>query len=73
MRRFEPYPPSDQKQAETGIVADDPASLMQQVRSLDAEVAALQTLICFLLEKNERLRMRLRACENAPWLHRSVD
>ena len=34
------------------------------VRAREAEIYALQMLVCHLLEKNERLRMRIRAKEN---------
>ncbi len=32
----------------------------QRVHALEAEVDALQELVCHLLEKNENLRMRLK-------------
>jgi hypothetical protein len=32
----------------------------QRVRALEKEVIALQGLVCYLLEKNEYLRIRLR-------------
>ena len=32
----------------------------ERMRALEAEVNALQGLVCYLLEKNEYLRLRLR-------------
>jgi hypothetical protein len=45
-------------------------NLEQRVNALEAEVDALQRLVCHLLEKNERLRMRVhwngeRLCGNS--------
>ena len=48
-------------------------SLQQLVNALETETSGLQKLVCYLLEKNERLRMRLRACENAPKPCNSVN
>jgi hypothetical protein len=38
----------------------------QKVRELEAEVNGLQGLVCYLLEKNEHLRVRLRVSEGLP-------
>ena len=38
-------------------------STEQRVHALEAEITALQKLVCDLLEKNERLRMQLKRCE----------
>mgnify|MGYP001598461653 CR=1 FL=1 len=40
-------------------------SLKQTVLALDAEIEALQKLVCYLLEKNEHLRMRCNGLESA--------
>lgn len=45
---------------------EDTAGLERKVHALEAEISALQKLVCHLLVKNERMRMRLRACENIP-------
>jgi hypothetical protein len=39
-------------------------SLEQTMLALEAEVEALQELVCYLLEKNERLRMRCKGLES---------
>jgi regulator of replication initiation timing len=39
-------------------------SLEQTMLALEAEIDALQKLVCYLLEKNERLRMRCNGLES---------
>jgi hypothetical protein len=39
-------------------------SLEQTMLALEAEVEALQELVCYLIEKNERLRMRCKGLES---------
>jgi len=40
-------------------------SLEQTMLALEAEIEALQKLVCYLLEKNEHLRMRCNGLESA--------
>jgi len=42
-------------------------------RALQAEVASLQELVCYLVEKNERLRKRLQTCERGSGLYGSTE
>lgn len=44
--------------------SNDAVNLQQLVDSLETEICGLQKLVSYLLEKNERLRMRLHVCEN---------
>jgi len=48
-------------------------SLCLRARALQAEVASLQELVCYLVEKNERLRKRLQTCERGSGLYGSTE
>jgi hypothetical protein len=48
----------DQEQPE--VAKEACISQEERVRELEAEVNALQELVCYLLEKNEYLRVRLQ-------------
>ena len=53
-----PSPPFVEQESES--LDDSHISLEQKMRALEAEVNALQRLVCHLLERNECLRVRLR-------------
>ena len=42
------------------VTPENYANPEEQVRKLEEEIEDLQRLVCHLLEKNERLRMRLQ-------------
>lgn len=48
------------QESDTAADSTENCSQSEQVRELEAEVDALRRLVCHLLEKNERLRMRLQ-------------
>jgi hypothetical protein len=59
LRSFHYSSPADQEQCDAGS-KEGCISPEERVRELEAEVNALRGLVCYLLEKNECLRIRLR-------------